>query len=139
MKLSTMSRAASSENCTGGDFMKYALGPISGPPIPRSFASLAQRTASITTPAELGESQTSSFISTEIGTSPKLRPSRRIIAHLRSSSHGTWSEGPMWIESFSSGTSSWDCTDWVFEIFFEVSRERSSMFMKSMLPPKFSW
>ncbi len=73
------------------------------------------------------------------GTSPKLRPSRRIIAHLRSCSHGTWSLGPMWIRSLSSGVSSWDCTDCVLEIFFDVSRSRSSMFMKSMLPPKFSW
>ncbi len=41
------------------------------------------------TPAEFGESHTSSFISIVSGTSPKLRPSSRIIAHLRSSSHGT--------------------------------------------------
>ena len=27
----------------------------------------------------------------------------------------------------------------VFEIFFDSSRSRSSMFMKSELPPKFSW
>ena len=32
--------------------------------MPRSSASLAQRTASMTTPAEFGESQTSSFSST---------------------------------------------------------------------------
>ena len=69
-----------------------------GPPIPRSFASFAQRSASMITPAEFGESQTSSFISIVRGTSPKLRPSRRIIAHLRSSSHGTWSLGPMWMD-----------------------------------------
>ncbi len=30
-------------------------------------------------------------------------------------------------------------TDCVFEIFFDFSRFRSSMFMKSMFPPKFSW
>ena len=91
------------------------------------------------TPAEFGESQTSSFISIVSGTSPKLRPSSRICAHLRSSSHGTWSLGPMWMLSLSSGSSSCDCTDCVFEIFFETRRSRSSMFMKSMLPPKFSW
>ena len=34
MNSSTISRAASSLNCTGGDFMKYALGPISGPADP---------------------------------------------------------------------------------------------------------
>ena len=33
----------------------------------------------------------------------------------------------------------WLVTDCVFEIFFDFSRSRSSMFMKSMLPPKFSW
>ena len=30
-------------------------------------------------------------------------------------------------------------TDWVFEIFFDSRRVRSSMFLKSMLPPTFSW
>ena len=45
----------------------------------------------------------------------------------------------MWMLSFASGSSSWDCTDCVFETFFETSRSRSSMFMKSMLPPKLSW
>ena len=37
-----------------------------------------QRTASMITPAELGESHTSSLSSTLSGTSPKLRPSRRM-------------------------------------------------------------
>ena len=32
-----------------------------------------------------------------------------------------------------------EVTDWVLEIFFDTSRSRSSMFMKSMLPPKLSW
>jgi hypothetical protein len=32
-----------------------------------------------------------------------------------------------------------EVTDWVLEIFFDWSRLRSSMFMKSMLPPKLSW
>ena len=36
--------------------MKYALGPISGPATPRSRPSFAHRTASITMPAEFGES-----------------------------------------------------------------------------------
>ena len=89
MNSSTISRAASSLNCTGGDFMKYALGPMSGPATPRSIASLAARSASITMPAEFGESHTSSFSSMVSGTSPKVWPSSRICAHLRSSSHGT--------------------------------------------------
>jgi hypothetical protein len=42
--------------------MKYEAGPISGPEIPRSSASFAHLTASIITPAELGESQTSSLL-----------------------------------------------------------------------------
>src|SRR2546423_1303219 len=75
--------------------MKYADGPSNGPPMPRSSASLAQRTASMITPAELGESHTSSLSSTLSGTSPKFRPSRRMYAHLRSGNHGTWSDGPM--------------------------------------------
>ena len=33
----------------------------------------------------------------------------------------------------------WLVTDCVFEIFFDSSRSRSSMFLKSMLPPKLSW
>ena len=33
----------------------------------------------------------------------------------------------------------WEVTAWVLEIFFDWSLLRSSMFMKSMLPPKFSW
>ena len=45
---------------------------------PRSSASLAQRTASMTTPAEFGESQTSSFSSTLSGTPPNVVPSIRI-------------------------------------------------------------
>ena len=81
--------------------MKYAEGPSSGPPTPRSRASFAHRTASMITPAEFGESQTSSLSSTFRGTSPKFRPSMRMYAHLRSSSHGTWSEGPMWTSSAS--------------------------------------
>ena len=53
-------------------------GPDGGPPIPRSSASLAQRTASITTPAELGESHTSSFSSQFSGTLPNVVPSIRM-------------------------------------------------------------
>ena len=41
----------------------------------------------------------------------------------------------MWMSRLSSCLRSWDCTDWVFETFFEVRRSGSSMFMKSMLPP----
>jgi len=57
--------------------------------MPLLSASLISRTASITTPAEFGESQTSSFSSAVSGTSPKALPSRRMCAHLRSVSHGT--------------------------------------------------
>ena len=96
MKASTPSRAFSSWCCTGGDFMRYADGNSSAPPMPWSRASLARRTASMTMPAEFGESHTSSLSSATSGTSPKERPSRRMYAHLRSVSHGTWSDGPMW-------------------------------------------
>ena len=44
----------------------------------RSRASLAQRIASITTPAEFGESQTSSFSSQFNGRLPKPVPSMRM-------------------------------------------------------------
>jgi hypothetical protein len=37
------------------------------------------------------------------------------------------------------GMSSWLVTAWVLEIFFDSSRSRSSMFWKSVLPPKLSW
>src|SRR5436190_1080557 len=51
--------------------------------MPSFSASLMIRTASMTIPAEFGESQTSSFISMLSGTSPNERPSRRMCAHLR--------------------------------------------------------
>ena len=70
MNSSTCSRANSSGCWTGGDFMRYADGNSSAPERPLSSASLAKRTASITMPAELGESQTSSLSSTLSGTSP---------------------------------------------------------------------
>ena len=45
----------------------------------------------------------------------------------------------MWMFCLSSFLRICDCTDCVFETFLDVRRSRSSMFMKSMLPPKFSW
>jgi myo-inositol-1-phosphate synthase len=89
MNFSTRSRHTSSPYCSGGDFMKYELADVTGPPMPRSAAILAARTASMITPAELGESQTSSLYSRLSGTSPNARPSSRTYAILRSSSHGT--------------------------------------------------
>ena len=65
------------------------VGPSSAPATPVFRASFASRTASMTMPAELGESHTSSFNSTLSGTSPKDEPSIRMYAHLRSVSHGT--------------------------------------------------
>jgi len=41
--------------------MKYEAAERIGPPIPRSLAILGARTASMITPAEFGESQTSSL------------------------------------------------------------------------------
>ena len=52
-------------------------------------ASFARRTASMTIPAELGESQTSSLSSAFSGTSPNARPSMRMYAHFLSVSQGT--------------------------------------------------
>ena len=90
--------------------------------MPRSRATLAQRTASMITPAELGESWTSSLSSTVSGTSPKLRPSSRMSAHLRSSSHGTWSDGPMCTSRSLMPASIWLVTDCVLLIFLDFSR-----------------
>src|SRR5690242_21801981 len=59
MNCSTRSRQTSSPYCSGGDFMKYELAEITGPPMPRSRAILAARTASMMTPAELGEAHAS--------------------------------------------------------------------------------
>ena len=70
MKASTRSRPTSSGIWWGGLFMKYADGATSVPLSPRSSPSLRQRIASVMTPAELGESQTSSFSSALSGTSP---------------------------------------------------------------------
>ena len=52
--------------------------PLQRPADPRSRASLTHRTASMITPAEFGESHTSSLSSRFRGTSPKLRPSMRM-------------------------------------------------------------
>ena len=60
---------------------------MSAPPIPPS-ANLAQRTASMTTPAEFGESHTSSF-SSQLGTFPNVVASIRMLQFLRSPSQGT--------------------------------------------------
>ncbi len=46
--------------------------------MPRSNASFAQRMASMTTPAEFGESHTSSFTSQFSGTFPNVVPSMRM-------------------------------------------------------------
>src|ERR1700740_2193659 len=89
IKASVRSCATESVYCTGGDFIKYDDGASRAPAIFRSRPSLQQRIASITTPAELGENQTSSFSSTFSGTSPKERPSSRMYAHFRSPSQGT--------------------------------------------------
>ena len=61
MKASTASFASWSLYCSGGLFMKYELALRIGPPMPRSLAIFAARTASMMTPAEFGESQTSSL------------------------------------------------------------------------------
>jgi hypothetical protein len=58
--------------------MRYELGPTSAPATLLFSASFASRTASITMPAEFGESQTSSLSSTLSGTSPKDEPSIRM-------------------------------------------------------------
>src|SRR5437762_11259466 len=57
----SQSPASSSVFWTGGYFMYAAQGGLMTPPSPRSRATLHQRTKSMTTPAEFGESQTSSF------------------------------------------------------------------------------
>src|SRR5215213_6284998 len=139
MNFSTASCASESAYCTGGDFMKYDDADRIGPPMPRSRAILAARTASMMTPAELGESHTSSLYSRFSGVSPNDLPSSRTYAHLRSSSHGTWSDGPMCTSALPISCGIWDVTDCVLEIFLDCRRLRSSMFMKSMLPPKLSW
>src|SRR5439155_606853 len=90
MNFSAASYASSSTICFGGDFIRYALGPSSAPEMPLFSASFAIRTASITIPAEFGESQTSSFSSMLSGTLPNDEPSIRMYAHFRSVSHGTY-------------------------------------------------
>ena len=45
----------------------------------------------------------------------------------------------MWTSSAAIPLSSWLVTAWVLEIFFDSNRSRSSMFLKSMLPPTLSW
>ena len=45
----------------------------------------------------------------------------------------------MWTSALAISCGICEVTDWVLEIFLDCRRLRSSMFMKSMLPPKFSW
>jgi len=68
------------------------------------------------------------------GTSPKARPSMRMYAHLRSSSHGTWSDGPMCTSLFAISCGICEVTDWVFEIFFETRRFALQHVHEVMLP-----
>ena len=140
MNSSTASCASWSEYCSGGDFMKYDEADRIGPPMPRSRAIFAARTASMMTPAEFGESQTSSLSSgvqrgvaegaalqADVGPLAVVEPRhvvRRADVHV----------APC---AISCGIC--EVTDWVLEIFFDTRRLRSSMFMKSMLPPKLSW
>ena len=77
MNASSSARPWSSGICTGGDFMRYVDAERIGPPMPRSRAILAARTASMMMPALFGESQTSSLYSRFSGTSPNARPSSR--------------------------------------------------------------
>ena len=60
--------------CRGGLFMKYADGATSVPLSPRSRPSLRHRMASVMTPAEFGESQTSSLSSALSSTSRRWCP-----------------------------------------------------------------
>ena len=46
--------------------------------------------------------------------------------------------GPTWASASDSFTRIWLVTESVFERFFDCSRSRSSMFWKSLLPPKLS-
>src|SRR5512136_117342 len=71
-------RASSSENWIGGDFMNMEHGATSDPLSPLSRPSLQHLMASMTMPAELGLSQTSSLHSRFSGTLPKVVPSMRM-------------------------------------------------------------
>jgi hypothetical protein len=113
-----------------------------GPPIPRSSAIFAARTASMITPALFGESQTSSLHlqvqrhvaecpGPPVGRTPTCGRSshgdvvrRDRCARCRA---GIWCDAPG------------DVTAWVLDTFLDSRRSRSSMFMKSMLPPTFNW
>ena len=63
--------ASLSVYCRGGVFMKYDEGSSRAPERPLSRASLQHLIASMTTPAEFGESSTDNLQSRNIGTSPK--------------------------------------------------------------------
>src|SRR6478735_7502999 len=88
MNSSVSMAATSSLNCCGGCLQKNAEGPVSAPPMPRSSATLQQRTASSTTAAELGLSSTDNRSSRFIGTPPNNSPSSRRKHSLLSFSQG---------------------------------------------------
>ena len=83
----------------GRTLMKYADGPSNGPPMPRSWATLQQRRASMTTPGRVGrvphlqlELDVEGHVAEVAALDADVRP-------LAPSSHGTWSLGPTWTSS----------------------------------------
>ena len=120
--------------------MKYDDADSIGPPMPRSLAIFAARTASMMTPAEFGESQTSSLYSRISGTSPNvaaLEADERPLAVVEPGD--VVGRADVHVARRRCRGCSCEVTDCVFEIFLDSRRSRSSMFMKSMLPPTFSW
>ena len=78
MNSSSIRCPSSSVYWMGGDFMKQAEGATSDPLRPLSRASLQHLIASMTIPAELGLSHTSSLSSRFRGSLPKVVPSMRM-------------------------------------------------------------
>ena len=114
-----------------------------GPPMPRSLAILAARTASMMMPARVGgvpdlelvlevqrDVTEGATLEADVGPLAVVEPRRRSrTGRCGRCGRRPCRQRPVRLE----------VTAWVLEIFLDSRRSRSSMFLKSMLPPTLSW
>ena len=110
--------------------------------MPRSLAILAARTASMMMPAEFGGSHTSSLYSRFSGTSPKaaLQADVGPLAVVEPRDVVGRADVDVLVLDLAGQRAGQVGGDgWVLDTFLDSRRSRSSMFLKSMLPPTLSW
>ena len=139
MNSSTRSWAAESRYCSGGDFMKYDDGPSSGPPMPRSSAIFAARTASMMMPGRVRGVPDLELVlerQRDVAEGATLEPDVGPLAVVEP--RHVVRRADVDVATLPMSRSTCEVTDWVFDVFFDSRRSRSSMFWKSMLPPTLS-